>query len=116
MTNEELQALCLEWQNILRLKDWEIKCNLVRRGVFERPWKFGSSNFNKEHKAATIKVMIEDDKWDCDIWDYDVEFALVHELIHILFPMLDGDEQDEHSITMTASALVKLKRIKGSTR
>lgn len=82
------------WQDVLRLRDWDIRCMVVRK-----PWrKMGDVKIDPPNRGATVMVNHELDPAH-------LEEIVVHELLHIklygldqmiehLIGILYGDEED----------------------
>jgi hypothetical protein len=100
------------WQKRLNLKDWNIAVVLARTGEL-KPKTLGNIHWDAEKKSAVIRVL--------DPADYrlpfrdmlkDMEFTVVHELIHLelsSLPRSDASRRDEeHAVNQIAEALLKL--------
>jgi len=113
-TNEKLY----QWQKRLGLDDWKITIVLARTGEL-RPKTLGNIHWDLDKKTAMIHVL--------DPADYrlpfaemlkDMEFTVVHELIHLeLAPVLSDLQRtdanrrtEEHSVNRMADALLQLER------
>jgi hypothetical protein len=107
-TNERLWV----WQKRLNLQDWNIAVVLARTGEL-KPKTLGNIHWDAEKKSAIIRVL--------DPADYrlpfndmlkDMEFTVVHELIHLelsSLPRSDASRRDEeHAVNQIAEALLKL--------
>lgn len=118
MTQEELQALCADWQARLRLQDWDVFV-VVKRERDMRSNCMGSVNWVLPKRVAAIQILDPCDFPPDVVCEQDQEKTLVHELLHLHFAPFavaeteDGGPQDlaqEQAINAIASALVKLKR------
>jgi hypothetical protein len=102
------------WQDRLDLKDWQIKFQLVRTDALE-PKTLGNINWDADVKSAKISVLSS--------YDYklpyremldDMEFTVVHELVHLQLASLPRSEAsrrvEEHAVNELASALLKLAK------
>jgi hypothetical protein len=106
------------WQKRLNLDDWNISV-VVAPASDLKPKTLGNVHWELEKKTATIRVL--------DPADYrlpfkemleDMEFTVVHELIHLeLAPVLsdlhrsDANRRDEeHAVNHVADALLRLGR------
>jgi len=69
----ELQIYLDKWQNILRLRDWDIKLELVTK-----EWrKSGDVKIDQANKVAILLIN------DCNPKHTNVESLIIHELLHI---------------------------------
>lgn len=108
------------WQKRLNLQQWNISVEVVRASEL-RPKTLGNIHWDLDKKTATIRVL--------DPADYtlpfhamlnDIEFTVVHELIHLeLVPVLTDEKrtdanrrQEEFAVNHMASALLQLDRQK----
>lgn len=116
-TEDQLQALCREWQGVMRLQDWDVKVKVVRLAAFGGR-REGECTYTQSTKEALIKILDPVD-WPADTeWEQDQERTLVHELEHLHFaPFMSdkGPDDPEHiaqeqAIELNACALVTLKR------
>jgi hypothetical protein len=106
------------WQKRLNLEDWKIEIAMARAGDL-RPKTLGNIHWDLDKKAAVIHVLDPADyrmPWR-DMLD-DMEFTVVHELIHLGFAPVLSDIQrsdanrreEEHAVNQMATALLKLDR------
>jgi hypothetical protein len=113
-TAEKLWA----WQKRLNLQDWNITVALARATEL-KPKTLGNIHWDTDKKTAVLHVL--------DPADYtlpfeamlrDMEFTVVHELIHlelspVLAPLQRTDENrrdEEHAVNHMAQALLDLDR------
>jgi hypothetical protein len=106
------------WQKRLNLQDWNIAV-VMSRSTELKPKTLGNIHWDLEKKTATIRVL--------DPADYrlpfkemlqDMEFTVVHELIHLNFAPVVSEfsrseanrREEEHSVNHIADALLKLDR------
>ena len=102
------------WQKRLNLQDWNISV-LVARATDLKPRTLGNIHWDADKKRAVIRVL--------DPADYglpmkemlaDVEFTVVHELIHLELASLPRSDasrsQEEHAVNQIARALLTLER------
>ena len=102
------------WQKRLNLQDWNISV-LVVRATDLKPRTLGNIHWDADKKKAVIRVL--------DPADYglpqkemleDVEFTVVHELIHLELASLPRSDasrsQEEHAVNQIARALLTLER------
>jgi hypothetical protein len=117
MTELELNELCAEWQEELRLRDWRIVARIRRerdmpvnaQGAIDAVWG---------RKEAVISILDPIDYPGDLAWPQDMEATLVHEMLHLHFPEWRKDvEEDtdvhlltEQGVDMIAHALIDFKR------
>jgi hypothetical protein len=102
------------WQQRLDLKDWNIRVELVRPNALE-PKTLGNVHWDLNTKSATIDVL--------SAYDYtlptpemlnDMEFTVVHELVHIHLASLPRSDAsvrtEEHVVNELARALLNLAK------
>ena len=106
------------WQKRLNLQYWNVALEVVRSTEL-RPKSLGNIHWDTDKKTAVIRVL--------DPADYslpfhemldDVEFTVVHELIHLeIAPVLshftrsDADRiEEEYAVNYMADALLRLDR------
>ena len=104
------------WQQRLSLQDWNISV-LVSRASDLKPRTLGNIHWDTDKKTAIIRVLDPADyKLPFDDVLKDVEFTVVHELIHlelspVLSPLQRNDanrREEEHAVNHMAEALLKL--------
>lgn len=116
-TEEELQALCREWQRVLRLSEWRIVVRIGRERDFRHKTAAGENRWNPDSCEALIRVLDPLDYEPTCIFPQDMEVTLVHELLHLHHGVLvpeDGTTEDtllEQALHKIAYALVTLKRL-----
>ena len=104
------------WQQRLNLADWKINI-IMSHPTDLKPKTLGNIHWDADKKSAVIRVL------DCS--DYhmgfrdmleDMEFTVVHELIHLELSSLPRSEasrrDEEHAVNQIADALLKLDRRK----
>ena len=102
------------WQKRLKLEDWNISLK-VSRAAELKPKTLGNIHWDADKKSATIRVL---DPVDYDLpmdkMLADIEFTVVHELIHLelaSLPRSDASRRDEEfAVNRIADALLKLDR------
>jgi len=102
------------WQDRMNLKNWNIQVQLVRTGQLE-PKTLGNIHWDTDRKTATISVLSpEDYKLPFQAMLDDMEFTIVHELVHLelaSLPRSDASRRvEEHAVNEIATALLKLAR------
>jgi hypothetical protein len=102
------------WQKRLRLDDWKISVSMARTGEL-KPETLGNVHWNSDTKTAVIHVLDPADyHMSCKAMLDDMEFTVVHELVHLtLAPPLSGVQRneanrrdEEHAVNHIASALL----------
>ena len=104
------------WQQRLNLQDWKITVMMSHPSDL-KPRTLGNIHWDSDKKSAVIRVL--------DASDYklayhemldDMEFTVVHELIHLELSSLPRSEasrrDEEHAVNQIADALLKLDRKK----
>src|SRR4051812_13604847 len=108
------------WQNRLNLQDWNISLAVVRAAEL-KPKTLGNIHWDTDKKTAIIRVLDPADyKLPFNEMLQDLEFTVVHELIHlelspVLSPLQRNDanrREEEHAVNHMADALLKLDREK----
>jgi len=106
------------WQKRLGLQDWNIAV-VVSRATELKPRTLGNIHWELDKKTAIIHVLDPADyKLPLKEMLQDLEFTVVHELIHLdLAPVLadvqrsDANRrEEEHAVNHVADALLKLDR------
>lgn len=102
------------WQDRMDLKDWNIRVQLVRADQLEAK-TLGNIHWDTDSKTATIAVLSTEDyrlPWKAMLDD--MEFTIVHELVHLELASLPRSEAsrrvEEHAVNEIANALLKLAR------
>jgi hypothetical protein len=100
------------WQDRMNLKDWNIQVELVRADQLE-PKTLGNIHWDTNIKAASIGVLSPlDYKLAYGPMLKDMEFTIVHELVHLELASLPKSEAsrriEEHAVNEIASALLRL--------
>ncbi len=81
VSRKELAALVAKWQDILRLRDWDIRVRIVRR-----KWrKFGDVEADADDKKAVLLV----NHRPYSRADFNLEELVVHELLHLKLDPMD---------------------------
>jgi hypothetical protein len=102
------------WQDRLNLNNWDIRVQLVRPSALE-PKTLGNIHWDMNTRRATIGVLSS--------YDYtlptpemlsDMEFTIVHELVHLHLASLPRSEasrrNEEHAVNEIARVLLKLAK------
>jgi hypothetical protein len=108
------------WQKRLNLQEWNISV-VVSRATELKAKTVGNIHWDREKRTAVIRVL---DPADYDMalepMLKDIEFTVVHELIHLeMVPILSDLQrsaenrlEEEHAVNHLADALLKLEREK----
>ncbi|MGA7240152.1 MAG: hypothetical protein WBY44_31000 [Bryobacteraceae bacterium] len=113
------EKLCA-WQKRLNLSDWKISVMVVRTSDL-KPKTLGNIHWDGTKKTAVIRVLDPADyKLPPQAMLDDMEFTVVHELIHlelspVLTPLQRNDAnrmEEEHAVNHMAQALLDLERAK----
>jgi hypothetical protein len=102
------------WQQRLKLEDWRVSVAMTRRDSL-KPKTLGGIRWDKGKKSAVMAVM--------DPAEYrlpfremldDMEFTIVHELVHLELASLPRSEasrsSEEHAVNQITGALLRLDR------
>jgi len=118
MNDQELQDLCREWQQRLRLEDWDVSARFAR--MTDKVEGFADISASSSNRVARILLRNSDDIPSNWLGVTDLEVTLVHELLHLPASGFDsGFKQKEDSpehialelfIERCAQALVAAKR------
>jgi hypothetical protein len=107
------------WQRRLNLQDWNISV-VVSRATDLKPKTLGNIHWDTDKKTAVLRVLDPADyKLAFNDMLQDVEFTVVHELIHlelspVLSPLQRNDanrREEEHAVNHMADALLRLDRL-----
>jgi hypothetical protein len=112
LASKYVQGRLGQWQGRLKLQDWHISI-VMSHPIDLRQGTLGSIRWDLEQKTAVIRVL--------DASDYhrpfratlkDMEFTVVHELIHLEFASMTRNEasrrEEEHAVNHVADALLQL--------
>lgn len=114
-TNYVNQRLAV-WQQRLNLQDWKITIIMSHPSDL-KPKTLGNIHWDSDKKAAVIRVLDASD-YKLPFRDMldDMEFTVVHELIHLELSSLPRSEasrrDEEHAVNQITDALLKLDRRK----
>ena len=106
------------WQKRLNLQDWDISLVVARAGEM-KPKTVGHIGWDRAKKSAVIQVLDPADyRLPLDAMLRDIEFTVVHELIHLeMVPILSDLQrteanrmEEEHAVNHMTEALLKLDR------
>ena len=111
---EQLNILCREYQKVFYLQDWIVNVSLQPQSRMMEA--HARCAYNPGYKTATIKIPTPDTYISSHAYqEQDMQHALIHELIHLHFTILDehcpegADTQlYEQGINMVSRAFVDL--------
>lgn len=116
---EELDAALVEWQGVLRLRDWTLSAEIVRAKNMMLDNVDGAVTWHIYSKTAEIELLDPTDYADEPNVPMDHEVTLVHELLHLHYAGFDRTAKGtsehmllEQSIEAISRSLVELKRAK----
>jgi hypothetical protein len=99
VTIEELRERCKVWQQRLRLQDWEIHVQYVRKTDADGWWgELSTRHIN--HRYARVSI-VEPGSFIPEDWPRektDPEHILVHELLHIYTEGILGEPPEGHEV------------------
>lgn len=100
------------WLRRLHLDDWRVSAVMTRRGDL-KPQTVGGIRWDKHKKTAVIWIQDPSDyKLSFPAMLADMEFTVVHELVHLELASLPHSESsrgaEEHAVNQIASALITL--------
>jgi hypothetical protein len=112
IAREFVSRILRTWQDRLDLTNWRIRVNLVHPNALE-PKTLGNVHWDLGAKQATIGVLSSDDyTLPTPAMLDDMEFTIVHELVHIHLAALprnsDSTLNEEHAVNELTQALLKL--------
>ena len=116
MAEPYVAARLAVWQQRLKLDDWKISIVMAHPSDL-KPRTLGNIHWDADKKTAMIRVLDASDyQLGCrDMLD-DMEFTVVHELIHLELSSLPRSEasrrDEEFAVNQIADALLKLERRK----
>lgn len=107
-----LSKVASRWQKILRLQDWQVDIDFYRARDFTNADALGECTFNINSREGFIKIL---DPIDYD-GEYDLEWTVVHELLHLHFAQWTAANNyecpisGEQAIDSIAQALTRLNK------
>lgn len=102
------------WRKYLKLEDWQISVVMTRRSDL-KPKTRGHIRWDKGKKSAVIYVLDASD-YQLPLLEMldDMEFTIVHELVHLELASLPRSEasrsSEEHAVNRLTEALLMLDR------
>lgn len=115
INESEVQRLLEWWQPVLRLQDFDFEVCIKREHEFSGAGRAGECHQNPRTQHVRIYLLNPVDWYDADWKPYDMEFVLVHEMLHVRlrhFELATGAQYDEQelSIDVLAHAVVSFSR------
>ena len=100
------------WCKHLKLEEWQVSIVTVRRDSL-RPKTLGKIQWDKKKKTAVIEVMDPADyRLSFQPMLVDMNFTIVHELVHLSLASLPRSEasrsSEEYAVNRLAEALIRL--------
>lgn len=86
-----LKELTDYWVKVLRLENWEIVTKIKRKEDMNLSECQGEVRYVFVHRQALITLMDPID-WDNKDFEQDMESTLIHELLHLSFANITGEE------------------------
>jgi hypothetical protein len=114
VTDVQVASWVHMWQKRLHLDDWKIEARIVRSNEL-KPDTLGNLKWNTISRTAVIKVLnpVDYDMAAGDVPE-DMEYTVVHELIHLQLAALPRDlnrkDVEEQVINKIADALMALEK------
>jgi hypothetical protein len=102
------------WQQRLNLSGWNLKVELLHAGDLE-PKTLGNIHWDRNTKTATIAVLSSYD-YTLPLHEMldDMEFTIVHELVHLNLCSLPksaaSERNEEYAVNQIAHALIDLEK------
>lgn len=102
------------WRRHLNLEEWQISIVMTRRDALKDK-TLGGIRWDKRKKSAVMSVLaVSDYRLPFREMLDDMEFTVVHELVHLELASLPRSEasrrSEEHAVNRLAEALLKLNR------
>ena len=91
----DMEKCMEEWKEILMLHDWIIECRLVKELYNEGEECWGLNSHELVGRTSTISVRQYDpDKDNTSVEKYCAEYILIHELLHLVYPVFTKDSYE----------------------
>jgi hypothetical protein len=113
LTQDELQALCEQWQARLGLAHWQVQVRQAHLAEMDLRESGADINFSDCRLRAELRLVFPEERLTGFLHDQDEEFLIVHELLHLAFCGFAPKEScvaEEQAVNSLAECLVKLKR------
>ena len=114
ISDSQLDKWTKSWQKRLSLEDWDITAEIVRSNAL-KPDTLGNLRWDSGTKTATIRVLNPAD-YDLPAAEIptDIEYTVVHELIHLQLAALPHDSSskniEERVVNRISEALFSLDK------
>ncbi|GEM_PF-1144546 len=113
---QQMQQKCREWQQRLRLADWDVTVKVVPAMDMSSTQAQGCIHWRITEKTADIKLVTPEDAVKQNpMRPYNLEETLIHELLHLHMAPFEPDSSEqtecmamEWTINAIAGALLKL--------
>jgi hypothetical protein len=107
------------WQRRLGLDQWKFSIEFSRRSEL-KPNTVGNIHWDATEKSAVIQILAASEyKLDCRDTRKDMEFTVVHELLHLkvsVLPRCDAIRKDEESAVNDITRVLLMLDRKGADR
>ena len=102
-TEEQLNRLCNQYQELLRIQDWKIEVRLVHQSEIQDDsgdLVEGRHNSELINQVSLIRIPTAE-SWTPTLHfkEQDMHLTLLHELVHVVFSSL-GPNDKENSVTL----------------
>lgn len=91
LSQKELQALCAEWQKVLRLSDWRVRIRYAYRNELNC-----QGFFDAEPRKRQAIIKIQPFAFQAECRD-PLEMTVVHELVHLHLMPLAPEGRPDHA-------------------
>lgn len=112
MSELELKHICLEWQDRLRLRDWNVEIRWAKYKEIDDDCG-ATVSWNDNQKHATI-LMRPTEFYESGVVAESVELRIIHELLHLHLWYIEDHTPmqkiaEENAVHFISSALFHLK-------
>lgn len=101
----DLDKLVAKLKKPLRLEDWDIYIEKVRRHEMDRIDNLGQCEVDKQEKIAHVKVLVEDDIPPGVNRTEFYRSTVLHEMLHIL--AFDGDDDKDEVVVRRVTRILE---------
>ena len=110
-TQAELDLLCQEWQTLLGLGSWDVTTRITRAKDMSVADSDGTNSMNFDHELSVIDILHPMDYASNLGATQDMEFTLVHELLHLVLYVAAPESFDELRSQLFEQALNRLAKV-----